>query len=60
MKTDGSETYVYVMDLTRGDKTWVKQKYVTLYPKMYTPVQFHGGVTLKSDFPNANPCLVRT
>jgi len=59
MKTDTNETYVYVMDHTRGDKTWVKQKYVTLYPHMYTPVQFNGAV-LKSDCPNANPCVVRT
>jgi uncharacterized protein (DUF952 family) len=59
MKTDTAETYIYVTDNVRGDKTWIKQKYVELYPELYTPIQFNG-VTLKSDFPNANPCLVRT
>jgi hypothetical protein len=57
MKT--SETYVYVVDTTRGDRVWVRESYVTLYPHLYKPVQFKG-LTLKSDCPNLNPCVVRT
>ncbi len=54
-----NETYVYVTDLTRGDRVWVRESYITLYPHLYKPVQIRG-LTLKSDCPNLNPCVVRT
>lgn len=54
-----NETYVYVTDHTRGDRCWVKESYVNLYPHLYTPLLIRG-LILKSDCPNLNPCVVRT
>ena len=54
-----NETYVYVIDTTRGDRCWVRETYVQLYPYLYKPVLFNGQV-LKSEIPNANPCVVST
>jgi|688.fasta_scaffold26192_15 hypothetical protein len=53
------EPYVYVLDNHRGDRVWVRENYVKLYPHLYTPIQFNGK-TMTSDCPNANPCVVKT
>jgi hypothetical protein len=45
------ECYIYVYDNTRDENRWVNKKYVEKYPKLYTPVQYHG-VILQSQIHN--------
>lgn len=40
--------YVYVYDVMRDENRWVHKNYVEKYPKLYSPVIYHGQ-SLKSE-----------
>lgn len=45
----------YVHDNVRDEKRWVETRYVQMYPKMYTPVQYKG-ITIESEIIDVKPC----